>query len=568
MSTENEGAGTTPPASDAASADDFPLPKPEPGAAPAADQGREGDAAGTSGRSADSTPRGATGGTTTPTLSKRTDPTPSGEPTSPASTPTGAVPPPPATPPSAAPTADSATTQLPQATPPSDATTTQPSQGTPPTSDATTTPPPATPSSATTPPGGTPLPGGDGGPTTPGDSHATGTPTGTPSPGWPTGATPAGPWAVPPAPRPRRRTGLVATVLAAVLVAGGVGGGVGYLAGDRDTSSTVVSADPGTLDRAPDSVAGIAKRALPSVVTIQAEGTTSSGTGTGFVFDKEGHILTNNHVVAGAADGGHLSVVFSNGKKYDAEVVGRAEGYDIAVLRLTNADDVKLEPLPLGESDKVAVGDTTIAIGAPYGLSGTVTTGIISAKNRPVAAGGDERGGSASYLNALQTDASINPGNSGGPLLDANGAVIGVNSAIKPAEDRLGQSQGGSIGLGFAIPINQAKRVAQTLIKTGVPVYAVIGVRVHLGENGDGGARIVGDDQSGEPAVTPGGPADRAGLKPGDVITRIDDTMIDSGPTLIGTVWTYEPGDRVKVTYERDGKEKTVEVTLGKREGD
>ncbi|WP_326604709.1 S1C family serine protease [Streptomyces sp. NBC_01800] len=376
----------------------------------------------------------------------------------------------------------------------------------------------------------------------------------------------------PEAPRKRRGSGLVAAVAVAALVAGGVGGALGYWAADRNDSgnssgSTTVmaSTNPQALKRDPGTVAGVAAKALPSVVTIDAQnGDGEGGTGTGFVYDKEGHILTNNHVVASAANSGQLTATFSNGKKYDAEVVGRAEGYDVAVLKLKNAPS-GLSPLDLGNSDQVAVGDSTIAIGAPFGLSNTVTTGIISAKNRPVASG-DGSGGSNSYMSALQTDASINPGNSGGPLLDARGAVIGINSAIQSTGSS-GQAQAGSIGLGFAIPINQADNVAQQLIKTGQPVYPVIGATVTMDEK-TGGAVISDQGSGGTPPVSPDGPAAKAGLEAGDVITKFNDTVIDSGPTLIGEIWTHKPGDKVTLTYKRDGKVSTAEVTLGERKGD
>ncbi|GFN05481.1 protease [Streptomyces microflavus] len=367
--------------------------------------------------------------------------------------------------------------------------------------------------------------------------------------------------------------GLVAAVAVAALVAGGVGGALGYWAADRNDngssgSSTTVSASdtPRDLKRPAGTVAGVAAKALPSVVTIDAQGGDGEGgTGTGFVYDKEGHILTNNHVVASAAESGELSATFSDGKKYAAEVVGRAQGYDVAVLKLKKPP-AGLTPLPLGNSESVAVGDSTIAIGAPFGLSNTVTTGIISAKNRPVASG-DGSSSKNSYMSALQTDASINPGNSGGPLLDATGAVIGINSAIQSTGGGLGQSQAGSIGLGFAIPINQAKNVAEQLIKTGKPVYPVIGATVTMEEK-TGGAAISSEGAAGTPAVTPNGPAAKAGLKAGDVITKFNDTVIDSGPTLIGEIWTRKPGEKVTLTYERDGKTATAEVTLGQREGD
>lgn len=370
----------------------------------------------------------------------------------------------------------------------------------------------------------------------------------------------------------RGRGGLVAAILVAALVAGGLGGGLGYTLAknDDDTGSTTVSAstDGGAVKRDPGTVAGVAAKALPSTVTIQAESSSGEGgTGTGFVFDTQGHIVTNNHVVADAVDGGKVTATFPNGKKYDAEVVGHAQGYDVAVIKLKNAPS-DLKPLTLGDSDKVAVGDSTIAIGAPFGLSNTVTTGIISAKNRPVASS-DGTSNNASYMSALQTDASINPGNSGGPLLDASGNVIGINSAIQSTGSGGlgGTTQSGSIGLGFAIPINQARYVAQQLIKTGEPVYAKIGASVSLADSAEG-AKITDTAEGGTSAVESGGPADQAGLKPGDVITKLDDMVIDSGPTLIGEIWTHQPGDKVTITYERGGKTHTVDLTLGSRKGD
>ncbi|MFF9716941.1 S1C family serine protease [Streptomyces sp. NPDC014603] len=376
----------------------------------------------------------------------------------------------------------------------------------------------------------------------------------------------------PPEPKKKGSGGrLLAAIAAAALLAGGLGGGLGYtLAKNNDDSgSTTVSASTsgGNVKRDPGTVAAVASKALPSTVTIEAEGRSGEGgTGTGFVFDTQGHIVTNNHVVAEAVDGGKVSATFPDGKKYEAKVVGHAQGYDVAVIKLADAPS-NLKPLPLGNSDEVVVGDSTIAIGAPFGLSNTVTTGIISAKNRPVASS-DGTGSQASYMSALQTDASINPGNSGGPLLDAQGNVIGINSAIQSTSNGgFGTGQAGSIGLGFAIPINQAKYVAQELIKNGKPVYAKIGASVSL-EDTSGGAKITDQGVGGSEAVDPGGPADKAGLEPGDVITKLDDRVIDSGPTLIGEIWTHKPGDEVTLTYKRDGKEHTTELTLGARVGD
>ncbi|GAA4657490.1 hypothetical protein GCM10023347_05330 [Streptomyces chumphonensis] len=448
------------------------------------------------------------------------------------------------------------------------------------------TPPPGTPgaSSGDTPPPvppsghahgpNDPGPGGPG----PGGPGYGGPGYGGPGYGGPGGHGPAQPWGapLPPPPAPRKRRGpLIAAALVGALLIGGVGGGVGYWAAERTTHSSSETVESPArdgrqaLNRPPDSVAGIADEALPSVVTIQVNGGSDSqggGTGTGFVFDKQGHILTNNHVVASAADGAELNVVFSDGKQYDAEVVGRAEGYDIAVIKLTDPEGVTLTPLPLGDSDAVAVGDSTIAIGAPFGLSGTVTTGIVSALNRPVASS-DAQGSSASYMSALQTDASINPGNSGGPLLNADGEVIGVNSAIQSTGGGPMEGPAGSIGLGFAIPVDQAKRVAQTLIETGRPVYPIIGATVDMRQGNDGAViseRGEGDSE----ALTPGGPADEAGLRPGDVITKFDGAPIDSGPTLISEIWTHTPGEKVTLTYERDGKQNQIELTLGERVGD
>lgn len=365
-----------------------------------------------------------------------------------------------------------------------------------------------------------------------------------------------------------RRSTLAAAFLAAVLAGGSAGGAVGFWAAEgsgRVASLPVAAADTSARSGgASGTVAAVASKALPSVVSIGAASHKSGeeGTGTGFVFDREGHILTNSHVVGSSGKDSSVSVTLSSGTETEAEVVGRAQGYDVAVLKLKNAPPGLL-PLPLGNSDTVAVGDTAVAIGSPFGLSQTVTAGIISAKNRPVAPNSGE--GHTSYMNALQTDASINPGNSGGPLLDSHGTVIGINSAIESPGSLLGQA--GSVGLGFAIPVNQAKTVAEQLIKTGEPVYPVIGATVDTSDKGQGGA-VIAAGKDGTQAVTPEGPAAAAGLKAGDVITRLGSQAVSSGPSLISAIWTHQPGDTVPLTYERDGRESTVQVTLGERKGD
>ncbi|MDI2128949.1 S1C family serine protease [Yinghuangia seranimata] len=362
---------------------------------------------------------------------------------------------------------------------------------------------------------------------------------------------------------PVKWTWRVAAGLACVaLAAGAVGGGVGAWWVNRGESSVTlhqpVASGP---ERPKGTVAGLAANTLPGVVYIHAVKDGKEATGTGFVLDGNGDILTNNHVVADAVDGGTIRVVFNGGEVAVAGVVGRDTGYDLAVIRV---DHVKgLTPLTLGNSDAVQVGDPVIAIGAPYDLEGTVTTGIISAKDRPVSAGGG--GDAVSYISALQTDAPINPGNSGGPLIDAAGRVIGVNSAIRSAgggEDPFGgEHAAGSIGLGFAIPINQAKRVAQQLIDKGSAVHPVIGVTLDVGYTGEG-ARVAESAAKDQPPVRSGGPADRAGVKPGDVITAIDGKKVTDANGLIVAVRSKAPGDHVKLTVQRSGQELALDMTL------
>ncbi|MGW0313923.1 S1C family serine protease [Streptomyces flavidovirens] len=366
----------------------------------------------------------------------------------------------------------------------------------------------------------------------------------------------------------QRGTLLVGALLIA-LVAGGIGGGVGAYIERNGGITRVELPQAQPVDgkgRAPDSVAGIAASALPSVVTLHVSGAGEQGTGTGFVLDAKGHILTNDHVVEPAGTDGTINITFSGGQTAKAELVGKDSGYDLAVVRVLGVDGLK--PLPLGNSENVQVGDPVVAIGAPFDLQNTVTSGIISAKERPITAGGEKGDGSdVSYVNALQTDAPINPGNSGGPLVDAQARVIGINSAIRAADNSAGLegSQGGSIGLGFAIPINQGKRVAEELINTGKATHPVIGVTLDMKYAGDG-ARV-GTTGADGPAVTPGGPGARAGIAPRDVITEVNGQKVHNGQELIVKIRAHRPGDRLELTVVRAGKERTVSVTLGSADG-
>ncbi|MEU4997271.1 trypsin-like peptidase domain-containing protein [Streptomyces sp. NPDC021622] len=364
--------------------------------------------------------------------------------------------------------------------------------------------------------------------------------------------------------RKRANRTLLVFVAVIAVVSGGIGGAIGaYLERNGGTEVELPQVDAEAKGRAKDSVAGIAASSLPGVVTLHVSGDEAQGTGTGFVLDGKGHILTNNHVVEPAGTGGEITVTFSGGETAEAEVIGRDSGYDLAVVKVSGVRGLK--PLPLGNSESVQVGDPVVAIGAPFDLANTVTSGIISAKERPITAGGEKGDGSdISYVDALQTDAPINPGNSGGPLVDAQARVIGINSAIRSADDSSapGGGQAGSIGLGFAIPINQGKRVAEELINTGKATHPVIGVTLDMEYTGDG-ARVGAKGKNGGPAVNKGGPGDRAGIEPGDVITEVDGQRIHSGDELIVKIRAHRPKDSLELTVQRDGKDRKVTLVLG-----
>lgn len=357
---------------------------------------------------------------------------------------------------------------------------------------------------------------------------------------------------------------LVGAVVVALL-AGGVGGAVGmYVERHGALNGVSLSQAPAEgPDRPADSVAGIASATLPGVVTLHARGASGQSTGTGFVLDDRGHILTNHHVVSSAEQGGRISVTFNGGETVRARLVGGDGGYDLAVVKVDRVSGLK--PLPLGNSESVQVGDPVVAIGSPFDLAGTVTTGVISAKERPITAGGRGDGSDVSYVNALQTDAPINPGNSGGPLVDTRGRVIGVNSAIRSGEGGgrgPGDQGSGSVGLGFAIPVNQAKRVAEELISTGRATHPVIGVSVDMSRQDEDGARVGGGGGD-QPGVVPDGPADDAGIEEGDVITAINGDRVRNGEELIVKIRSHEPGDVLELTVRRDEEETEVKVTLG-----
>ena len=321
-----------------------------------------------------------------------------------------------------------------------------------------------------------------------------------------------------------------------------------------DTTKTVNSAG-----QAPDweAVSAAVSNAVVSIAVATDKG---EALGSGVIFDKEGHIITNNHVVAGASK---IQVTLADGRVYDAETTGTDPATDLAVIQLKDAPD-NLTVAQLGDSDKLATGQDVMAIGNPLGLSSTVTTGIISALDRPVVNSQNEdgSGGSAVYTNAIQIDAAINPGNSGGPLFDEKGQVIGITSSIATMSRSSSEGGSGSIGIGFAIPVKLADKVAKQLIKSGTATHAYLGVTLDTaGATADGekrgGAKIT--------SVESGSPADKAGLKTNDVVIAIDGKTTAQGSALTGYVRQYSANDKVKLTIIRDSKKQDIDVTLAER---
>ena len=426
-------------------------------------------------------------------------------------------------------------------------------------------------------------------------STAPPTPDSQPVPGWPDPAwgdphtrtypphggqqpsNPDGIWPSGPARRRRRApAGIVALVGVGALL-GGTGGvfAGAALHGGSPTGTTVTLGGSGSPVSSPSGAAGtgrsaasVAAAVLPSFVVLDVSGAGVADTGSGVILSGDGYVLTNNHVVAAAASGGTVRATFNDGTAAAARIVGTDAASDLAVVKV---DKTGLHAATLGRSATLRVGDPVLAVGSPLGLSGTVTSGIVSALDRPVTtsdssggSGGSGSGGSASsssanptVLDAIQTDAAVNPGNSGGPLVDLAGQVIGVNSAIASlGSNASGSSQSGSIGVGFAIPIDQAKVIAGQLIKTGHASHAVLGVSVTDVTAADGSS------QAQLRQVTAAGPAAKVGLAAGDVITAVGTTPITTTESLIATVRTHQPGERVPLTYRRRGTVRTVTLTL------
>lgn len=377
------------------------------------------------------------------------------------------------------------------------------------------------------------------------------TPTATPTSDWVYSTwEKSGASATPVVKRSATKSAVLAGVLSGLLAGFGSFAVMNYSGFGNNAPIKLPATGGDTSTRPDNSIAGLAKTVLPTVVSIEVKSATASGTGSGFVIKSDAtssFVLTNNHVANGAGEGAQITVNFQDQSQASATVVGSDASYDLAVLKIERGN---LPVAVLGNSDDVVVGDAVIAIGSPLGLTGTVTSGIVSALNRPVTAGDQAE---SSFINAIQTDAAINPGNSGGPLLNAQGQVIGINSAIAS----LGQSfggQSGSIGLGFSIPINQAKRVAEDLINNGKSSHPVIGVTIDMTYAGKG-AQIQ--------EIAPNGPAAKTDLKPGDIITAIDGIKVADGTELIVRIRAHVPGDTVTLSRENGSD---VKIVLAKNE--
>ena len=352
-----------------------------------------------------------------------------------------------------------------------------------------------------------------------------------------------------------RRVKPVALALLAVIALGigAAGGLVGWAVGttgDELRGELNVAEAEAAKERPAGSIAGIAQRVAPAVVSIEVTSGQNGGVGSGVVIDSDGYVLTNHHVISQAvgSDGSDISAVFTDGTRVKAQVVGTDPKTDLAVIKVNVSDPVVIE---VGKSSDLAPGDGVVAVGSPFGLENTVTEGIVSAVDRPVTAPGENGDPNVTY-DAIQTDAAINPGNSGGALVDSRGALVGINSMIRT----VGEGEGGSIGLGFAIPVDQAMRIADSLIRDGEVKHADIGVNAaSVSANTSEGAQVQN--------VRGQGPAARAGIREGDVITKVGERQVRNAAELTVAVREHEAGDTVPVRLVRDGRALTVDVTLG-----
>jgi putative serine protease PepD len=343
-----------------------------------------------------------------------------------------------------------------------------------------------------------------------------------------------------------------------IVVVGGLAGGLiaSASAAPNPTSTASGTASQGSATSCP--VTSVAEQVLPSVVTISASGASGAGTGSGEVIKSDGYILTNNHVIAVAADGGKVEVQFADGTSVPATIVGRDTLTDLAVLKVETTHDLK--PITFGSSGSVKVGEPVIALGAPLGLSGSVTSGIVSALDRTVEVPAEDNK-NALLVSAVQTDAAINPGNSGGALVDCAGELVGVPSAGATVPNESGEASGGSIGVGFAIPVDAAKTISDEIIATGRVTHSYFGLQtVPIPEAAAAQAGVpAGLFVAGVPA---GGPAEKAGIQQGDVITTIDGQPATSNVQLQELTITKKPGETVELGYTRDGRNATTTVTL------
>jgi len=351
--------------------------------------------------------------------------------------------------------------------------------------------------------------------------------------------------------------------LGGALVVGGLAGGfIGAAINSSSastTASTASTAPPNPSALSVCAVPGVADKVIPSVVTISAKKGAQAGTGSGEVIRSDGYILTNNHVIALAADGGSIDVQFSNGTTAPAQITGRDPLTDLAVIKVQPSHQLKV--IQLGSSASAVVGQPVVVIGAPLGLSETVTSGIVSALDRTIQVPGEDNT-TALLVSAIQSDAAINPGNSGGAMVNCEGQLVGVPSAGATVPSSSGESSGGSIGLGFAIPVDLAKTISDEIIATGSVTHAYFGVATVP-------IPPAAAAQAGVPeglyvqAVVPGGPSAQAGLQEGDVITTINGKPATSNIQLQEIAITKSPGDTVDIGYNRNGKSATTKVTLG-----